>query len=117
MERVSPLLTQQELRFQIPAPKDGEEAKEFVVSLVAGDAGDGHEHDFVVWRQPRLVADVKPDTLLRDWVTADGKAIDAASVCVRAPSVITIRLPADLAGRELVTTVSLEPDIGAEGSV
>ena len=117
MERVSPLLTQQELRFQIPAPKDGEEAKEFVVSLVAGDAGDGNEHDFVVWRQPRLVADGKPDTLLRDWVTADGNAIDAASVCVRAPSVITIRLPADMAGRELVTTVSLEPEIGAEGSV
>ncbi|MBP89182.1 MAG: hypothetical protein CMJ64_21105 [Planctomycetaceae bacterium] len=117
MEPVSPLLTQQELRFKIPAPKDGEEAKEFVVSLVAGDAGDDSEHDFVVWTQPRLVAEGKPDTLLRDWVAADGTAIDAASVCVRAPSVITIRVPADLAGRELVTTASLELEIGAEASV
>ena len=117
MEPVSPLLTEQELRFQIPAPKDGTEAKEFVVSLVAGDAGDGNEHDFVVWKQPRFVAEGKPDTLLRDWLAADGKSIDAASVCVRAPSVITIRVPANMAGRELVTWVSLEPAIGAEGSV
>ncbi len=117
MEPVSPLLTQQELRFKIPAPKDGEKAKEFVVSLVAGDAGDGSEHDFVVWTQPRLIADKKPDVLLRDWVAADGKAIDAASICVRAPSVITIRIPADLADRELVTTASLEPETGGEGSV
>ena len=117
MEPVSPLLTQQELRLKIPAPKDGEKAKEFVVSLVAGNAGDGSEHDFVVWTQPRLVADKKPDVLLRDWVAADGKAIDAASICVRAPSVITIRIPADLADRELVTTASLEPETGGEGSV
>ena len=117
MEAVSPVLAQHELRFQIPAPQEGEEAKEFVVSLVAGDAGDGNEHDFVVWTQPRLVAEGKPDALLRDWVTADGKSIDAASVCVRAPSVITIRVPADLAGRELVTTASLDPETGGEGSV
>jgi hypothetical protein len=117
MEAVSPMLAQHELRFQIPAPKEGEEAKEFVVSLVAGDAGDGNEHDFVVWTQPRLVADGKPDKLLLDWVTGDGKSIDAGSVCVRAPAVITIRVPADLAGRELVTTASLEPETGGEGSV
>jgi hypothetical protein len=117
MEPVSPLLIQQELRFPIPAPKEGEEAKEFVVSLVAGDAGDGNEHDFVVWTQPRLVADKKPDELLGGWLTADGKAIDAASVCVRAPSVITLRIPAELLGRELITTASLEPKTGLEGSV
>ena len=116
MEAVSPVLAQHELRFQIPAPQKGEEAKEFVVSLVAGDAGDGNEHDFVVWKQPRLVAEGKPDALLHDWVTAGGKSIDATSVCVRAPSVITIRVPADLAGRELVTTASLEPETGGEGS-
>lgn len=117
MEAVSPMLAQHELRFQIPAPREGEEAQEFVVSLVAGDAGDGNEQDFVVWTQPRLVAEGKPDILLRDWVPGDGTSIDVASVCVRAPSVITIRVPADLAGRELVTTASLEPETGGEGSV
>ncbi len=117
LEPVNPMVTKQELRFKIPATKDGERPKEFVISLVATDAGDGNEHDFVVWRQPRLVAEGKPDILLRDWVSADGKAIDAASVCVRAPSVITIRIPADLAGRELVTAASLEPKTAGEGSL
>ena len=117
LEPVNPMVTKQELRFKIPATKDGEEPKEFVISLVATDAGDGNEHDFVVWRQPRLVAEGKPDILLRDWVSADGKAIDAASVCVRAPAVITIRIPADLAGRELVTAAALEPKTAGEGSV
>jgi hypothetical protein len=117
MEAVSPLLAEHELRFQIPAPKEGEQAAEFVVSLVAGDAGDGNEHDFVVWTQPRLVAEGKPDILLPDWMAGDGRSNGAASVCVRAPSVITIHVPADLAGRELVTTASLDPETGGEGSV
>ena len=39
---------------------------EVTVYLVAGDAGDGNEHDFVVWEQPRLVAPGRPDLLLRD---------------------------------------------------
>ena len=47
-----------------------------------------------------------------------GQAIDAASLCVRAPSVITFRLPAELAeGAELVATGALDQDSGAEGSV
>ena len=117
MEPVSPLLAQQELRFQVPEPKDDEKATEFVVSLVSGDAGDGNEHDFVVWTQPRFVAKDKPDELLRSWITADGNAIDAASICVRAPAVITIRVPAELAGRELVTTAALKSDTDGEGSV
>jgi len=117
MEAVSPILAEHELRFQIPAPGEGEQAEEFVVSLVAGDAGDGNEHDFVVWTQPRLVAEGKPDRVLHDWLTGDGRSNDAASVCVRAPSVITIHVPADLAGRELVTTASLDPQTGGEGSV
>ena len=48
----------------------------------------------------------------------DGTAIDATSLCVRAPSTIEIRLPADLAaGRELVTTGVLDPRTGGEGCV
>ncbi len=47
-----------------------------------------------------------------------GRAIDAASLCVHAPSVITVRLPADLcSGCELVTTGVLDKDTGAMGSV
>jgi hypothetical protein len=49
---------------------------------------------------------------------ADGTSIDAASLFVRAPSVITVTLPADLAaGCEFVTTAVLDEELGAEGSV
>jgi len=106
-----------------------EEKKEVVVSLVATDAGDGNEHDYVVWQQPRLVAKDRPDILLRDLQETgldpavfgkhpNGKAIDAASLCVRAPSVIKICLPAHLvSGRELLTTAALDEETGREGSV
>ncbi len=48
----------------------------------------------------------------------DGRAIDATSLCVKAPSAITFKLPAELAeGAELVTSASLDPETGAEGSV
>jgi hypothetical protein len=48
----------------------------------------------------------------------NGSTIDAASLCVQAPSVIEIRLPADLvAGYEFVTTGVLDKTTGAEGSV
>jgi len=48
----------------------------------------------------------------------DGSGVDAASLCVQAPSVIEVRLPADLvAGSELVTTCILHSPSGAEGSV
>jgi len=48
----------------------------------------------------------------------NGSAIDAANLCVQAPSVIEIRLPADLvAGYEFVTTGVLDKTTGAEGNV
>lgn len=91
----------------------------------AGDPG-----PVVLWQQPRLVADKQPEILLRDVKEIggldpamfgkhpDGKAIDAASLCVRAPTVITIRLPADVvAGREFVTTAVLDKEMGGDGSV
>ena len=47
-----------------------------------------------------------------------GGAIDADSLVVRAPSLLTFRLPAELAsGCELVATGVLDEDSGAEGSV
>ena len=48
----------------------------------------------------------------------NGTPIDSGNLCVRAPALIEIRLPADLAaGSELVTTGTLDRDTGAEGSV
>jgi hypothetical protein len=48
----------------------------------------------------------------------DGHTVEPASLCVKAPSVIEVRLPADLvAGSEFVTTGILEKESGAEGSV
>ncbi len=134
LEPVSPLVVQHEVRFKIPAITDG---KDVTLSLVAADAGDGNDHDYVVLQQPRLVAQGRPDVLLRDVrATAaakdetigldpamfgkhpNGAAIDDASLCVRAPSVIELKLPADMAaGCELVTTGVLHKDTGAEGSV
>jgi hypothetical protein len=47
----------------------------------------------------------------------NGQAIDPESLCAQAPSVIEIRLPADLVeGCELVATAALDPATGAEGS-
>src|SRR6185436_9541778 len=63
MEPVSPLTTKQEVRLKIPVSPDGQEV---TLYLVAGDAGDGNDHDYVIWQQPRLVAPGKPNILLRD---------------------------------------------------
>ncbi len=48
----------------------------------------------------------------------NGATVDARSLCVRAPSVLEVRLPADLAeGCEFVTTTTLHKETGREGSV
>ncbi len=48
----------------------------------------------------------------------EGAAVDAASLCVQAPSVLTVNLPADLvADADFVTVGELAPQAGAEGSV
>ena len=129
-EPVSPLVVQQEFRLPIPAAKEGEAAQEVVISMVVGDCSDGNEHDFVVWHQPRLVVDQQPDILLRDIPELkgtdpatfgkhpSGKSLAAASLCVRAPSVITLRLPGAIAaGRTLVTTATLDAESGRDASV
>ncbi|MDA0589854.1 MAG: DUF1592 domain-containing protein [Planctomycetota bacterium] len=129
-EPASPLVAQQEFRLPIPAVKEGEPAQEVVVSLVIGDCGDGNAQDFVVWHQPRLVADKQPDILLRDIPELKGiepaafgkhpndQPIDAASLCVRAPAVITLRLPGAIAaGRTLATTAALDTEAGGDASV
>ena len=48
----------------------------------------------------------------------NGSAVEAGSLCVQAPSVIEVRLPADLvAGAEFVASGVLHAETGAEGSV
>ena len=62
-EPVTPLAAQQEMRLKLAAPADGGDV---TLYLAAGDAGDGNEHDFAVWENPRLVAPGRPDLPLRD---------------------------------------------------
>ena len=48
----------------------------------------------------------------------NGSAVEAASLCVQAPSVIELRFPADLvAGAEFVVSGALHAETGSEGSV
>ncbi len=145
MEPVNPLLSEQEIRF--PVPDDLCDEEEVVLSLVATDAGDGNDHDFVVWQAPRLVAHGRPDIYLRDirdlyWDAGrgqppnkaagpaqwgldpamfehpEGHTIGSTSLFVRVPSVVKIRLPGYLAaGRKLVTTATLDKGMGRSGSV
>lgn len=63
MEPLAPIQSKQELRFKIPA---NSEAKEVTLYLVASDAGDGNENDFVVWEEPRFLRPGQPPLLLRD---------------------------------------------------
>lgn len=62
LEPLSPLVSKQDLKFKLPAAT----SDEVILSLVVGDAGDGNEQDFVVLQQPRLVAQGRPDLLLKD---------------------------------------------------
>lgn len=63
MEAVTPVIPRQEFRLKLPPPVNGEDV---VVFLSAGDAGDGRENDFVLWRDMRLEAAGQPTISLRD---------------------------------------------------
>jgi AraC-like DNA-binding protein len=138
MEPVNPLVTRQDVRF--PIPEELRTESEVVLSLVTTDATGSNDHDFVVWREPRLVLPGRADIYLRDVrelyrdVTTEsgewgldpamfgkhpaGKTVDAASLVVRVPSVVKVRLPGVLAaGRELLATAALDQEAGREGSV
>ena len=62
-EPATPLVARQEIRVKLPPASEGEGV---TLYLAAGDAGDGADHDFIVWEQPRLAAPGRPDLLLRD---------------------------------------------------
>jgi hypothetical protein len=143
LEPVNPVVAEHEIRFEVPPPADGEQRKEFVLSLVASDAGDGADEDFIVWHRPRLVRAGRPDLLLYDIDhdqiqvrTVDakgavgqarpavfgqhprGETVDSASLCVQAPAVIQIVVSAELAKEFVfVTTATLASDMATAGSV
>ncbi|MFZ9861050.1 MAG: DUF1592 domain-containing protein [Gemmataceae bacterium] len=63
MEAVDPIQTKFEARFKVPVGKpDGYVS----MYLIADDAGDGNENDFVVWENPRFVAPGKKEVSLKD---------------------------------------------------
>jgi Protein of unknown function (DUF1592)/Protein of unknown function (DUF1588)/Protein of unknown function (DUF1587)/Protein of unknown function (DUF1585)/Protein of unknown function (DUF1595)/Planctomycete cytochrome C len=113
MEPVSPLVSRQDLRLKMPDSASGM----VTVYLDAGDAGDGNEHDHVVWEQPRLVASGRPDLLLRDVPAVAGelaslreRAFGAAARCLDAAAEAeTAKGAVDLA--ELARRHGVEPII------
>ncbi|WLD14893.1 DUF1592 domain-containing protein [Planctellipticum variicoloris] len=63
LEPVNPVAESQTFRIKLsPAP----EAKEVVLSLAAGSAGEGSPDDRVEWQEPRLEAPGRPAILLKD---------------------------------------------------
>lgn len=60
---VEPIASQQEFRIPLPNPQNNDD---LTLYLLAIDAGDGNQDDFVVWQNARFVAPGKPDLLLRD---------------------------------------------------
>ena len=63
MVPVSPLAEAREVRMKFPAQPPGKDA---TIYLITTDAGDGNDHDFVVWENARLVAPGRPDLPLRN---------------------------------------------------
>ncbi|MDB4671064.1 DUF1592 domain-containing protein [Pirellulaceae bacterium] len=61
-EPVNPLAASAELRLKLTAPENG---RQVTVYLSAGSAGDGSDHDAVIWERPRLVIAGYPEIPLR----------------------------------------------------
>jgi hypothetical protein len=107
MVPVDPLVTAQEIRFDLPAPAAGDEV---TLYLAAGEAGDGNKHDTLIWQEPRLVTRGQPDLPLRDVrhvvrelvalrarISATvGRALAAADEASQAPGPIQVE---ELAGK------------------
>lgn len=125
-------------RWQEAPPQDKAAAAAAVQQLLQGAAPAGDSPDAVLYRQltagngpllaevrRRLLAESTRDAAEGDGPDPalfgrhpDGTALDAASLCVQAPHVLEVRIPAELAeGCELVATAGLHPSAAAEGSV
>jgi hypothetical protein len=59
---VTPLVDQQEFRVKLAVPEGSDS---ITLRLAATDAGDGHDQDFVVWENSRLVSPGRADLPLR----------------------------------------------------
>ena len=59
---VTPLVDRQEFRVKLAVPEGSDS---LTLRLAATDAGDGHDQDFVVWENPRLVSPGRADLPLR----------------------------------------------------
>ena len=89
---VTPLVEAREVRMRIAPSTNGSDV---TLYLVTSDAGDGHEHDFAVWQNPRLAAPGRLDLPLRDVRAAvnaltayRGKVFSSASKCLAAAAEI-----------------------------
>lgn len=114
MEPVNPLATREDIRLKIPDAKGN---KEVVLYLAVSDAGDGHEHDDLLWERPRLVAPGRPDLLLKDVRAVTGeleirrrqifasaaKSLSAAAELTAATSSVDVK--------ELAKEHDVEPDV------
>ena len=79
-----------------------------VFSAVANKSADSHTAHESKWGLPQA----------RFGQCPDGRATEPASLCVHAPDVIEMRLPAELvAGSEFVVSGFLHPETGRDGSV
>jgi hypothetical protein len=113
MEPVSPLAEKQEFRLKLAAPTNGAPISVF---LVANDAGDGNQADFVLWQQPRLVMPGRPDLLLRDVrdflyqaEARRNRIFASAAQCLAAAAALSAGGHSDLA--ELARQRDLDPEI------
>jgi hypothetical protein len=65
---VTPLVDRQEFRVKLAVPEGSDSVTlrdSITLRLAAADAGDGHDQDFVVWENPRLVTPGRVDLPLR----------------------------------------------------
>lgn len=93
MEPVEPLVARQALRYKI-TPTDSAET---VFYLAASSMGDGKGQDYVVWEQPKLVAQGKPELLLRD-VRAASRDVHALRTELFADTIRYLRAADEAAG-------------------
>ncbi len=123
-EPVTPLETSHEMILDLSPPEDGSDV---TIYLVTGDAGDGNAQDFVLWKNARIVAKDREDLPLSQIPGIDpalfGKhpqngAVDSTSICVQAPSLFELHLPAALCkDAKVVATGELHSDSGIDASV
>lgn len=115
MEPATPLAARQDVLLKLTP---GADRKDVTLYLAAGAAGDGNEHDYVVWENPRLVAPGRADLPLRD-VRATVAALAAykeritsrAAKCLTAAAATIESAPDKAAVEKLARQHGVEPEI------